>query len=596
MKQQGEYKAPPWLAAFFKSKYALFALGLAGILLIFFSELPSASRTQAQKATGAGTAQSAEYIQEMESATSAANTATNNANNAASAANNAIESIKEAVQGTIINDTTPSANTTYSGDKIDDMARVNLFNIGEAVNFHGATHTVNGNKITVKYSSQGAASPHLQLRFRNLKANTYYYISYISTRTGENGGGIAVGYYSNSSYNALQNYASVLNGNFSFKTPDSCDYIYVNLYAGIYPNVSINDSATFEVMLIEGTEYAPIMYNSRDIAKLATTVNNRTLINLFDYSGILFIRCTGSVSGTTISATINNLDSTPSAYKIFDNFKKNTNYTLSLKSTRTGGYGGGVIISDFTNNKFGTNILNAQNTINTLLTFNTSDYEKIAIRFVIGQINSTSEIGDSATFTDIMLVEGDYAPGEYVPYIGADTFSDAIAGIKTTNTEMATNILQNATDISELQIDMTDIKKEIETVDDKISDYKLLWSGNYYPTDEQTCNLAEKVSEQKNGIVLWFSFYTPGESSDQTGWWPYYVHKSLLDVKSDVGHPTSGCCVPLISNTTFTVIGTKYIYIFDTYVTGHATNNQSGTKNGITYDNGKFSLRYIYGW
>ena len=66
MKQQGEYKAPPWLAAFFKSKYALFALGLAGILLIFFSELPSASRTQAQKATGAGTAQSAEYIQEME--------------------------------------------------------------------------------------------------------------------------------------------------------------------------------------------------------------------------------------------------------------------------------------------------------------------------------------------------------------------------------------------------------------------------------------------------------------------------------------------------------------------------------------------------
>ena len=57
MKQQGEYKAPPWLAAFFKSKYALFALGLAGILLIFFSELPSASRTQAQ---------SAEYIQEME--------------------------------------------------------------------------------------------------------------------------------------------------------------------------------------------------------------------------------------------------------------------------------------------------------------------------------------------------------------------------------------------------------------------------------------------------------------------------------------------------------------------------------------------------
>nr|DAI27730.1 MAG TPA: hypothetical protein [Caudoviricetes sp.] len=531
-------------------------------------------------------------------ATNKANTATNNANNAATAANNALESIKEAVQGTIINDTTPSSNTTYSGDKIDDMAKVNLFNIGEAVNFHGATHTVNGNKITVKYSSQGTASPHLQLRFRNLKANTYYYISYISTRTGENGGGIAVGYYSNSSYNALQNYASVLNGNFSFKTPDSCDYIYVNLYAGIYPNVSINDSATFEVMLIEGTEYAPIMYNSRDIAKLSTTVSNRTVINLFDASSFTAdinakheaygngIKVTTTKSDTSYESTRKNLKSV---------LKNNTNYTICAKSTRTGEDGGGIVVYNIAQSDGKLTYLSDHgNDLNPIANFNSGnidDFREITVLFYSG-----NEVGDSATFTDIMLVEGEFPPGEYVPYIGADTFSDAIAGIKTTNTEMATNILQNASDISELQMNLTDTKKEIETVDEKISDYKLLWSGNYYPTDEQRCNLSEKVSAQKNGIVLWFSFYTPGESSDQTGWWPYYVHKSLLDVKSDVGNPSSGCCVPLISNTTFTVIGTKYIYIFDTYVTGHATNNQSGTKNGITYDNGKFSLRYIYGW
>ena len=68
MKQQGEHKVPPWLAAFLKSKYALFALGLAGILLIFFSELPGTARSQTQGQAEAGTMQSvgAEYAQEME--------------------------------------------------------------------------------------------------------------------------------------------------------------------------------------------------------------------------------------------------------------------------------------------------------------------------------------------------------------------------------------------------------------------------------------------------------------------------------------------------------------------------------------------------
>lgn len=68
MKQQGEYKAPPWLTAFLKSKYALFALGLAGILLIFFSEFPGAAHSQAQGQAEAGTVQGAgtEYAQEME--------------------------------------------------------------------------------------------------------------------------------------------------------------------------------------------------------------------------------------------------------------------------------------------------------------------------------------------------------------------------------------------------------------------------------------------------------------------------------------------------------------------------------------------------
>lgn len=544
------------------------------------------------------TADLQQAIKNAQSATSAANTATNkantaatSANNAATAANNALESIEEAVQGTIINDNSPSSNTTYSGNKIDDMAKVNLFSIEEAVHFHGATHTVSGNKITVKYSSQGTSSPHLQLRFRNLKPNSYYYISYISTRTGENGGGIIAGYYSNSSFNELENYARVLNGNFSFKTPDSCDYIYVNLYAGIYPNVSINDSATFEVMLIEGTEYAPIMYNSRDIAKLSTTVSNRTVINLFDASSFTSdVNAKHETYGNGIKVTTTKTDASYESTRknLKSVLKNNTNYTICAKSTRTGEDGGGIVVYNIAQSDGKLTYLSDHgNDLNPIANFNSGnidDFREITVLFYSG-----NEVGDSATFTDIMLVEGEYAPGEYVPYIGADTFSDAIADIRTTSTEMATNILQNASDISELQM-------EIETVDNKISDYKLLWSGNYWPDSTQKCTLSEKVSEQKNGIVLWFSVYDTEGTSDNTGWVPYYVHKSVFEIKKNLGvSNNAGFCVNVFATGNFGNIGTKYVYVYDDYVTGSDANKETG-ENKIPYNNRKWTLKAIVGW
>lgn len=540
-----------------------------------------------------------EYIREMESATNKANTATNNANNAATAANNALESIKEAVQGTIINDETPSDVTTYSGDKIDDMAKVNLFDFN-SVTYSNCTGVISGNKITI--TSTNVSDSQIANNDFILEKNKYYTLVWKSTRTGKYGGGVVIGYFLDNKYTQIINKVNELNGYITFKTPESFEKIRIILYSGTAAS-QISDSATFsDIMLIEGTEYAPAMYNSRDIARLSATVDNRTLINLIDYNTATAVRSDVQKEENQLKITATGVTETANSYAyIKAKLKPNTNYTIYAKSSIDKGTGGGIVVYRVNESEL-TNLVNMHSNINPVATFNSGDIDDpgknyIQINFICNnQGNSGGVNGAVATFTDIMLVEGDYAAGEYVPYIGADTFSDAIAGIKTTNTEMATNILQNASDISELQMDMTGVKKEIETVDDKISDYKLLWSGNVYPTDEQTCNLSEKVSEQKNGIVLWFSFYDPEGASDKTGWWPYYVHKSLLDAKSNAGAPGSGCCVPVISNTTFSVIGTKYIYVFDTYVTGHETNNQSGTKNGITYDNGQFSLRYIYGW
>ena len=45
----------------------------------------------------------------------------------------------------------------------------------------------------------------------------------------------------------------------------------------------------------------------------------------------------------------------------------------------------------------------------------------------------------------------------------------------------------------------------------------------------------------------------------------------------------------------FGAIATKYLYVNDAYITGHADNNATGTANGITYNNAGFVLRYVIG-
>lgn len=528
------------------------------------------------------TADLQQAIKNAQSATSAANTATNkantaakSANNAATAANNALESIEEAVQGTIINDNSPSANTTYSGNKIDNMAKVNLFDWNGA-NPTNCTLTVNGNVATLKSTQVGA--PQFVNKSLYLTPNKWYTIVWKSTRNGKHGGGVLVESRSTSGEKtSIFNQSEVLNSYASFLCPEDSDHIAFFAYSGKSTS-HIGDTATFEVMLIEGTEYIPAMYNSRDIARFISTVSNKTNINLFDYSGILYSHCTGSVSGNTITAKISDLNAISDVKKVYSNLKKNTNYTVSFKSTRTGVNGGGIIIAG----DISGNIINVGNNINAITTFNTGENNQITLRFILGYSTGGSEVGDSATFTDIMLVEGEFAPGEYVPYIGADTFSDAIAGIKTTNTEMATNILQNATDISGLQ--------------QKISDYKILWQGNYWPDDTQTCTLSEKVSEQKNGIILWFSAYNEGETSNNTGWFPYYVHKSIFEVKQNLGvSDDAGFCVPVVATGSFGTIATKYIYVYDTYVTGSASNKGKGTGK-VEYNNRYWTLKAIIGW
>lgn len=120
---------------------------------------------------------------------------------------------------------------------------------------------------------------------------------------------------------------------------------------------------------------------------------------------------------------------------------------------------------------------------------------------------------------------------------------------------------------------------------------KLLWGGNLtsgmYMTSGHTATLTEAVSAQPHGIVLVFSAY---ESSTDTnyGWQCFFVPKQLVALSTS-GHTFE------LSRGKHTRKGTKYLYIYDTYISGHDDNNLTGTSNGITYANNKFVLRYVIG-
>lgn len=117
----------------------------------------------------------------------------------------------------------------------------------------------------------------------------------------------------------------------------------------------------------------------------------------------------------------------------------------------------------------------------------------------------------------------------------------------------------------------------------------ILWSGGYYMTSGHTINLAENISDQRNGINLVFSEYVDGEAKNQT-FTSFFVSKRMI-----ANHAGCGFCFTM-SNSNLAYFATKYLYIKDASITGHDSNSLTGTAaSGITYTNNRFVLRYVIG-
>lgn len=120
-------------------------------------------------------------------------------------------------------------------------------------------------------------------------------------------------------------------------------------------------------------------------------------------------------------------------------------------------------------------------------------------------------------------------------------------------------------------------------------DGTVLWSGGMYMTDTHKITFAEPASLQPSGIVLVFSEYYDGEAKNQSIV-SHFVHK-----KSIANHSGSGNCF-WMSTSNGAYVATKYLYIRNDGMTGHANNGITITGTaGVTLTNNRFVLRYVIG-
>lgn len=147
-------------------------------------------------------------------------------------------------------------------------------------------------------------------------------------------------------------------------------------------------------------------------------------------------------------------------------------------------------------------------------------------------------------------------------------------------------------DISALTTKHNTLNTNVNSLSTKINNLftqTVLWSGQNYMTATQTVNLTEKVSAQRNGIVLVFCEYINGAAATSA------FHSFFIPKEQVVMNPGKGYTFTLAAGK-FEYMATKYLYIDDQVIEGHADNNTTGTgTSGIKYTNNRFVLRYVIG-
>lgn len=109
---------------------------------------------------------------------------------------------------------------------------------------------------------------------------------------------------------------------------------------------------------------------------------------------------------------------------------------------------------------------------------------------------------------------------------------------------------------------------------------------------DQRANLSQKISSQKHGIILIWSAYEEADLAAKD-----YDFNFKFIPKAFVSLNLTGNGVDIMLNrASLNAVGSKYIYISDQYISGHASNVENKkTVGGLVLYNKYWVLRYVIG-
>ncbi|MFR8672694.1 MAG: hypothetical protein ACLVFI_08835 [Christensenellales bacterium] len=119
------------------------------------------------------------------------------------------------------------------------------------------------------------------------------------------------------------------------------------------------------------------------------------------------------------------------------------------------------------------------------------------------------------------------------------------------------------------------LKKELESLNGKITEQNTLWDGFLYMQGGQEVKLSTPIDQTKSGIVLVWSF-VENEKAQDYAWHSCFVPKALVESRPGDGHQFN-----LFWNTW----SQKYLYIHNDKIVGQTTNSNTQNK--------RFGLRKI---
>lgn len=181
---------------------------------------------------------------------------------------------------------------------------------------------------------------------------------------------------------------------------------------------------------------------------------------------------------------------------------------------------------------------------------------------------------------------------------GDSTFSDvyeapSINMYATADTSSMTAAADSVSVVADDQIELVSDQYSMEGVDGTSNTWSVpagtvIWSASsgWQMAANVTATLDYNISTCPSGIVLHWQAYANSATQD-------YDHVYTFIPKQHVAVSSGKGVVCQLANSNFGYIGTKYVYVANGGITGHANNQSTGTANGITYANNHWVLTQV---